>query len=195
MSGDTISVYDARAQEYARLAAAMQELPEMEAFAALLPEGARLLDLGCGPGHHAEWFAARGFAVEALDASGEMAALAAARPGVSARQADFADLPASPAFHGIWANFSLLHLPRTALAGQLRRMKRALYPGGLLHLGMKLGAGEGRDRLGRFYTYWGEDELEALLLEAGFTITARRHAEGRGLAGELDRYLLIRAHG
>ena len=195
MSDSTIAAYDARAQDYARLTAALEERAEMEAFAALLPEGARLLDLGCGPGHHAEWFAARGFAVEALDASGEMVALTATRPGVSARQADFADLPANPTYHGIWANFSLLHLPRAALAVQLRRMKRALYPSGLLHLGMKLGAGEGRDRLGRFYTYWGEEELEALLLEAGFTITARRHAEGRGLAGELDRYLLVRAHG
>ncbi len=195
MSDATIAIYDARAQEYARLSAALQELPEMEAFAALLPAGARILDLGCGPGHHAAWFAAQGFAVEALDASVAMVALAAARPGVSARQAGFTDLPASPAYHGIWANFSLLHLPRAALAGQLRRMKHALYPSGLLHLGMKLGAGEGRDRLGRFYSYWREEELEALLLEAGFTITARRHAEGRGLAGARDRYLLVRAHG
>ena len=195
MNDSTISVYDAKAQDYARLTATLHELPEMEAFGALLPAGARLLDLGCGPGQYAEWFAARGFTVEALDGSGEMVALAAARPGVSARQGRFEDLPDTPTYHGIWANFSLLHLPRAALPAQLRRMKRALIPGGLLHLGMKLGSGEGPDRLGRFYAYWREDELEALLLEAGFTITARRLGEGKGLAGDIDQYILIRAHG
>ena len=195
MRDATIAVYDARAQDYARLTAALQELPEMEAFAALLPAGARILDLGCGPGHHAAWFAARGFAVEALDGAGEMVALAAARPGVSARQARFEDLPDTASYHGIWANFSLLHLPRAALPAQLRRMKRALIPGGLLHLGMKLGTGEATDKLGRFYAYWREDELEALLLDAGFTITARRQGEGEGLAGDIDQYILIRAHG
>ncbi len=195
MRDATIAIYDAKAQEYARLSARLPERAEMEAFAALLPEGARILDLGCGPGHYAAWFAAQGFTVEALDASGEMVALAASRPGVSARQGRFEDLPETPTYHGIWANFSLLHLPRAELPAQMRRIKHALYPSGLLHLAMKLGEGEGHDRLGRFYAYWGEDELEALLLEAGFTITARRHAEGRGLAGERDRYLLIRAHG
>ena len=195
MNDSTISVYDDKAADYARLTATLHEQPEMEAFGALLPAGARLLDLGCGPGQYAEWFAARGFQVEALDGSGEMVALAAARPGVSARQGRFEDLPTEPTYHGIWANFSLLHLPRAALPAQLSRMKGALRPAGLLHLGMKLGSGEGPDRLGRFYAYWSEDELEALLLEAGFTITARRLGEGKGLAGDIDQYILIRAHG
>ena len=195
MNDSTISVYDAKAQDYARLTATLHELPEMEALAALLPKGARLLDLGCGPGQYGAWFAARGFQVEALDASGEMVALAAALPGVSARQGLFQDLPATPAYDAIWANFSLLHLPRTALPAQLKRMKHALRPAGLLHLGMKLGSGEATDKLGRFYAYWSEDELEALLLEAGFTITARRLGQGVGLAGDVDRYILIRAHG
>ncbi len=195
MSDRTIAAYDANAAQYARMSEVLHELPEMEALAALLPQGARLLDLGAGPGQYSAWFAARGFAVEALDASGEMVAMAAALPGVRARQGRFEDLPATPTYHAIWANFSLLHLPRAALPAQLKRMKHALRPGGLLHLGMKLGSGEATDRLGRFYAYWREEELEALLLEAGFTITARRHGQGVGLAGDIAPHILIRAHG
>jgi len=191
----TIATYDARAAEYARMSKTLHELPEMEAFVALLPDGARLLDLGCGPGQYAEWFANHGCAVEALDASAEMVKLAAARPGISARQARFEDLPAAPTYDAVWANFSLLHIPRAELPGHLKRIKRALKPAGLLHLGMKLGTGEATDALGRFYAYWSEEELEQMLLETGFTITARRHGKGVGLAGSVDSYILIRAHG
>ncbi len=192
---DTIAVYDARAGEYAALAGGMTELAHAEAFAALLPAGARVLDLGAGPGFHAAWFAARGFRAEALDASAEMVALAARQPGVHARQGRFEDLPADPAWHGIWANFSLLHLPRAELPEMLLRLKRALVPGGLLHLGMKLGQGERTDALGRFYAYWRRGEIEALLVRAGFAVTACEEGRSRGLAGRAEPSVLIRAHG
>jgi hypothetical protein len=58
-----------------------------------------------------------------------------------------------------------------------------LKPGGYFHIGVKLGTGEARDALGRFYTYYGEDELEERLAEAGFTPITRKHGAGRGLDG------------
>ena len=195
MDAATIAVYDARAADYARLTADMAEMPQMQAFAALLPEGARVLDLGCGPGQYAEWFARQGFAVDALDASAEMVALAGARPGVSARQARFDDLPARATWHGIWANFSLLHVPRADLPAQLIAIKRALFPGGILHLGMKLGEGEKTDALGRFYAYWSVAELEDLLAETGFAVTACAQGQGEGLSGDVEAHVLMRAHG
>ena len=191
----TIAVYDERAADYARLTADMAEMPQMQALAALLPDGGRVLDLGCGPGHYAEWFARRGFAVEALDASAEMVALAAARPGVRARQGRFEDLPDGPTYDAIWANFSLLHVPRADLPGLIMRVKRALIPGGLLHLGMKLGKGEKTDALGRFYAYWSGPELTDLLTETGFAITQIRRGRGPGLSGKVESHVLIRAHG
>lgn len=195
MSDATIEAYDRHAAEYAGMAATLHERPEMEALAALLEPGAHLLDLGCGPGHYSAWFAAQGLKVDALDGSREMVVQAAAKPGVNARQGRFEDLPERPTYHAIWANFSLLHLPRAAMPSQLRRLKHALIPSGLLHLGMKLGQGEAHDELGRFYAYWSEQELEQMLLEAGFTITARRLGKGKGLAGKVEPYILIRAHG
>lgn len=191
----TIAAYDGRAAEYVRLTEALHEQPELEAFAAALPPGGRVLDLGCGPGFYAGWLAQAGFRLDALDASREMIALAAAQPGVTTRQATFDQIDAAGLYDGIWANFSLLHASRAEFPGHLARLHQAGRPGVVLHLGMKLGEGEGPDRLGRFYTYWSEDELETLLNEAGFTIDARRLGRAAGLSGEVQPFILIRAHG
>ena len=191
----TIEVYDAKAEEYGRLTEKLYELREAEAFAAELPAGARVLDLGCGPGFYAAWLAAKGFEVEAWDGSAEMVALAAAQEGVRARQARFDDLEAQGVYDGIWANFSLLHAPRTAFPDLLTRVKRALRGPQAFHIGMKLGEGEGPDKIGRFYAYYGEDELEGLLNAAGFTMRRRWRGEGPGLSGEISPYVTMLAHG
>ena len=54
------------------------------------------------------------------------------------------------------------------MPGHLARLARALEPGGWLYLGLKEGAGESRDSLGRRYTYFGEAEIGGLLRAAGF---------------------------
>jgi len=191
---DTIAVYNARAAEYGRMTENLHELPALKAFANALPTGARVLDLGCGPGLYAARLAQAGFHVDALDASAEMVSLAAKQPGVVARQASFDDLEATGIYDGIWANFSLLHAPRSAFARHLGALQRACKPDAKLHIGMKLGTGEGYDSLGRFYTYYAENELEGHLASAGFTITNRTHGRGRGLAGTLSDWITILAH-
>ncbi len=191
----TIAVYDAQADDYARMTETLGELRQLEAFAAALPAGARVLDLGCGPGFYARWLAERGFRVEAWDASAEMVRRAAAQPGVTARQAGFDALEAEAVFDGVWANFSLLHARKSALPGLLRRIHRAGRPGMRFHIGMKSGKGGGPDRLGRYYAYYEEDELEALLTEAGFTVTQRWAGSGAGLDGVVTGYVMMQAHG
>ena len=66
-----------------------------------------------------------------------------------------------------------------------------VVPGGWLFLGLKLGEGEGRDALGRFYSYVTRAELEALLTEAGMTPTDATEGAGKGLAGTVDPFILI----
>ena len=190
----TIAAYDERARQYALRTKDLFEKPELDAFAAALPVGGRVLDLGCGPGFYAGWLAAKGFRVDAVDASREMVALAATQPGVTARQARFADIDAVDLYDGIWANFSLLHAPQASFAGHLTRLKRAGRAGLLLHLGMKLGTGEGRDRLGRFFAYYSETELTKLVSEAGFSVTRTRRGNGEGLAGGVETFVILTAH-
>ena len=193
MSADreTIGVYDRHAGDYARRFAD-EPNPQLEAFIAALPEGAAVLDLGCGPGHAAGRMAEVGFQVDATDASKAMVDAARAR-GVAARLARFSD-PLDPnAYDGVWANFSLLHAPRHEMPGHLAGLHRALKPGGLLSLGLKTGTGEGRDGFGRFYTYYEEAELDRLLSTAGFRIGTRVTGRSTGLAGTKDPWIVVTA--
>ena len=191
----TIRVYDQRAGEYAGLTDGYNSAdPQLTAFIAAVPAGGRVLDLGCGPGTAVAVMAQAGLRVEAVDASAEMVALAAQHPGVTARQGTFDDIAENAAFDGIWANFSLLHAPRDDFPRHLAALHRALKPGGVFHIGMKLGQGEGRDRLGRHYAYYGEDELKILLRDAGFTVTGHRLGSGSGLDGSVSDWIVVAAH-
>ncbi|MCC1491021.1 class I SAM-dependent methyltransferase [Cognatishimia sp. F0-27] len=194
---ETIRVYDARAAEYDRLVDADRETPDatLAAFIAALPEGGTVLDLGCGPGRSAMLLVRAGMRVEAWDASAEMVARAARHDGVVARQAVFEDLQGDALFDGVWANFSLLHADRGAMADIVSRIATALRPGGVVHIALKTGDGEARDRLGRFYTYWREAPLAALLEQAGLRPGRVHRGVDRGLDGSDAAWFSMLAHG
>lgn len=195
MSSDreTLQVYETRAQDYADLIG-RAAAPGLADFVAALPPGGHVLDLGCGPGDSARRFLDAGFTVDAVDAVPAMVSQAR-ELGVPARQATFDQIDTHDTYHGIWANFSLLHAPRADFPGHLARLNRALKPGGRLHLGMKLGTGAHRDGLGRFYTYYSEDELMRHLTEAGFTPATAHRGEGTGLDGTSAPWIWIQADG
>lgn len=190
----TIEVYDARAADYADLTKTLGEHDELVAFCKALPEGAHVLDLGCGPGQYAAFMVKQGCTVDAVDASSEMIKLAAGQVGVTARQASFDDISGDAIYDGIWANFSLLHAPRDAFPKHLTALHRACKPAARLHIGMKLGSNAGRDGIDRMYTYYQEDDLLAHLSTAGFTVDHCKHGAGAGLSGAHDDWLLVTAH-
>ncbi|MFP7569774.1 class I SAM-dependent DNA methyltransferase [Marivita sp. S2033] len=191
---DTIAVYDARAADYAQIDPSCSRSATLAAFIDALPKGARVLDLGCGPGTSARHMVAAGCRVDALDASAEMIALASAIDGVSARQATFDDISGDGIYDGVWANFSLLHAPRTDMPRHLAAIHTALKSGGLFHIAVKVGRGESRDSIGRLYTYYSEAELKALLKDAGFTPGATRRGRDKGLSGEDADWISLTAH-
>lgn len=196
MSGDpeTLRVYDVKAEDYARLVSDHQSA-QLKEFIAVLPEGAHVLDLGCGPGNSAAQLAQAGCTVEATDASQEMVALARRHAGVTARCASFDEITGADIYDGIWANFSLLHADRADMPRHLAALRAALKPGGHFHIGMKTGEGAERDGIGRFYTYYTADELTGLLADVGLHPFTIHTGEEVGLAGTMDPWITLLCRG
>jgi trans-aconitate methyltransferase len=189
---ETLSVYDAKAAEYdARFSGKGGPDAQLRAFLDRVPAKARLWDLGCGPGRSAGLMAAEGHEVLATDASAEMVVIARTRPGVQARREVFDEIAGEALYDGIFANFSLLHAAPDDIPRHLAAIATALRPGGVFHMGMKLGEGMHRDSIGRRYTYVTEAELETLFREAGLEPVERWFGEGAGLSGSNDPWIVM----
>lgn len=103
----------------------------VDGFLDHLAPGATVLELGAGAGQGAEYVAAHGFPVVAIDLSPANVELAKKR-GVDARVGDFTD----PGFHigefdGVFAMNSLLHVKKELFQGALRVLRRSLKLGGI----------------------------------------------------------------
>ncbi len=188
---ETIRIYNVKAADYAKRFTREQPSGSLRNFIGFLPEGARVLDWGCGPATSSHHLQEAGFAPDPVDASPEMVAMAQERYGLDARLGTFDDSLPEANYHGVWANFSLLHAPRGDLPRHLSQLNRALLPKGILHLGMKRGEGERRDRFGRFYTFYRTSELTGHLEAAGFEIMQTHEGEETGLAGTVEPFVII----
>lgn len=155
-------------------------IAEIDRIAALLPPGARVADVGCGPGHHTELLRGRGLWVAGFDLSLQMLS-ARSVPGVV--QADMRALPlASSSLDAVWSAAAMLHVPRPDVPRALAEFSRVLRPDGHLVLIVAAGEGEGWEEVPyqpdarRWYVYHRLEDLTGLLEAAGLTVraTARR---------------------
>lgn len=188
---ETIGVYDAKAEDYARMVERSEPDPTLLAFLDRVKLGGLILDLGCGVGNASAIMRDHGYVVEAVDASRSMVEFANKSHNLGAVQKRFDELDADHAYDGIWANFSLLHASKVNFSQHLLQIRNALKPDGVFHIGMKLGEGEIRDSIGRFYSYYSFDELSGSLEDAGFQVIDHTLGEGTGLSGEISPWATI----
>lgn len=134
----------------------------LDPFLACLPNGAEILELGCGNGRDSAEMLSRGFRVAPTDGIAEIATEASRRLNMPVSVLRFEEIAFVSAFDGIWANACLLHVPRIELGAVLGRIHRALRPGGAFYASFKAGEAEGQDRLGRYYNYPSEAWLKTL---------------------------------
>ncbi|MDI1267042.1 MAG: class I SAM-dependent methyltransferase [bacterium] len=166
MDEETLQFYRSHAEAYAGREITSRRA-RLEAFLALLPPNAAILELGCGAGGDTAEMLAHGFDVRATDGSPELAAVASQRLGRPVETMLFHELAAVEAYDGVWANACLLHVPRDELAAILSLIRRALKPGGTFYASFKTGEGEGRDTLNRYYNYPSPDWLRETYARAG----------------------------
>lgn len=105
-----------------------QPSPWVERWASQVPAGGVVLDVACGSGRHARFFAARGHPVDAVDRDAEAIAALAALPGVTALCADIENGP--------WP-YAGRHFDAVVVTNYLHRalfpqLLQAVAPGGVL---------------------------------------------------------------
>ncbi|WP_157966300.1 class I SAM-dependent methyltransferase [Oceanibium sediminis] len=183
MDDRTLAFYDGNAAEYADFATESAEHPKLAAFAARLPDGARVLDFGCGVGWAAAALRDMGHTVDALDASAGLAEEAKKRYDLDLKVAHFKTLSRRARYDAIWSHYALQHADREDRADILQRIHTALRPGGLLYIGVQKGPRDWRDDLGRLYTPFREEEMTNLLQQTGFTDWEITHGTGTNYDG------------
>ena len=163
MHDPTLAYYEANAQRFVRDTQDV-DMDHLHApFLARLPaSGARVLDAGRGSGRDSLVFLAERHDVTAFDASEAMTRLASARVGFPVLRMSFDEVEFENAFDGVWACASLLHVPRQDLPGALRRLARALKPGGVLYASFKYGDAE-TVRGGRLFSDYREESFKEML--------------------------------
>lgn len=158
----TLEYYNRNAREFAEGTSGVDFSGIQNRFLSHLPEGALILDFGCGSGRDTRYFLGKGFQVEAADGSEELCRLASVYTGIPVKQMLFQELEETEKYDGIWACASILHLRREELPEVFRKMYRALKPGGILYVSFKYGDFEG-ERNGRYFTDMTEETAEELL--------------------------------
>lgn len=169
----TRQTYDQHAEQIAERLWNADVAELCNAFCALLPTGARILDIGCGPGRDTADFNSRAFWAVGMDLSIGMLLEAVQRTSGQFVQGNMTALPFAPdCFDAAWVSASLLHLPRDAAPGVLAGIHTALKSGGVFFMALKEGEGEVWERREglRLFTFYQSDEVAQLLDQAGFVI-------------------------
>jgi len=133
-----------------------------ESFLSCIPEGGRILDLGCGSGRDTKYFMDQSYEVVAIDASEKMVEATKRLANANVLQLRFDQINFENEFDGIWACASLLHVPETALKNILELCLQALRPTGVIYASFKYGNAQRFER-GRLFTDFNEEKLSGLV--------------------------------
>lgn len=147
-----------------------------------LPPGARVLEVGSGPGHEAQYLEERGLVVERTDATPAFVEQLR-RQGHWARLLDLRTDDLDGPYDAVLANAVLLHLDRVDAERALAACLAATRPGGFLALSVKEGDGEAWSdaKLGRprWFVYWRAEALGEVLRRVGWQVLELRQVQGR----------------
>ena len=106
--------------------------PDVEAWAKMLPAGARVLDLGAGVGRHALALAQSGFDVTAFDAAPDgLAAISQQNPAIQTVEGRMHTLPFEDgSFDAVLSWNVIYHGDENILLATIAELRRVLKPGG-----------------------------------------------------------------
>ncbi|MGO9958588.1 MAG: class I SAM-dependent methyltransferase [Solirubrobacteraceae bacterium] len=183
----TLATYEAVADAYAERNRTPDPVgvPLLDRLVELVGDG-RVLELGSAPGTDADYLERQGVKVIRTDAADAFVEMMRAR-GIDARRLDVRTGEFGGPYDAVLANAVLanavpLHLTSEQLLDALCRLRAAVRLGGVLAFSVKEGDGAewttakvGRPR---YFIYWREGPLRALLTRAGWTVESLQHVAG-----------------
>lgn len=168
----TINYYNKNALEYFNKTCKIDMSANCERFCRYVKPGGCIIDIGAGSGRDMRYFKTHGYEVEGIDASGELCRIASAYAEAQVLNIPVSEWIPSHRYDGVWANASILHLPRTEIAGFFNKLPVILNPSGAAYISMKTGIDSGYDDAGRYFTAITEQELREFVTEEnGLKIT------------------------
>lgn len=143
---DLASSYSAVASEYAdkifdELKGKPKDRELLDQFAAMVGQGARVCDVGCGPGQIAKYLAGKGLDPIGIDISPGMIDRARKlNPNLEFQVCDLLKLPLpDSSLSGVAAFYSLIHIHPSRLSLAFDEIFRVLRPGGIFLFAFHVG--------------------------------------------------------
>lgn len=171
--------YDDNADQFASFAKVFRGKLEnwIGEFADQINKEDQILDVGCGAGRDAEFLIKHNLKVTGIDNSTSLIEIAKSKvPKAAFFVMDFEEM-AMPnnGFGGIWANASLVHVPKENVLPVLKNLYELLKEDGVFYSTWRVGNEEkftnekrGEGKLRRFYAYYQPEDLVSLVQKAGF---------------------------
>jgi SAM-dependent methyltransferase len=158
-------------------------VPGTDYFLSQLPEGATVLDVGCGAGIKSKYIQGKGYQVTGIDFSSKFIELAQ----TTSPKSEFQVLPMEEintlpsVFDAVFAQASLLHIPKNQVADILAKVVEKTVVGGLVYVAVKE-TKEGQPdeavrkesdygyEYERFFSYYSMPELEGYFKNANLSV-------------------------
>ena len=174
LMNSTIEYYNNNADSYYEQTAGVDFSDLYERFLKYIPEGGRIMDVGCGSGRDAGAFCRMGFRAEGLDAAEELAAIAREKQGIDVTVCNMEGWVADEPYDGIWCCAVLVHLDDEQISKFFSKLRYNLAEGGVLFVSVKtrIGTGiegvscAGYDDKGRYMRVFKKAELRRFVEEA-----------------------------
>ena len=176
-SKQAVLVYEKIAKAYAKVFNKLSD--HIDEFLRLIPEKGRILDAGCGIGTDSAYIKSRGFNVIGIDLSKEMLKLAKQKfPEINFKLMDIRELHFQPnSFDGIFASFSLIHIPKKEVFPILKKFYNMLKENGVIYIALHEGKPEEvfideplYPDMKLFLNIFSYEEIKDLLIKSKFKI-------------------------
>ena len=162
---NTLDYYNKNSEEYFNSTLNVDMTNTYKEFLKLVPEGGKILDLGCGSGRDSMNFIKLVYEVTAVDGSKELAKWASVLLGKEVIVSTFEELELKEKFHGIWACASLLHIKREDLKIVLNNLYNNLDDNGVFYMSFKYGEKEYVDDKNRYFNCFTDESIISFINE------------------------------